>query len=55
MYRDIETGNTVTVEELRSEYRQMVAMGIIEESEQPFDWYVYNCQVSQGGTLEQLF
>lgn len=55
MYRDIETGKTVTIDELRSEYRQMIAMGIIEESEQSFDWYIYNCQVSRGGTLEKMF
>lgn len=54
MYRDIETGKFVTIEELRNEYKQMVANGNIDESEQPFDWYVYNCQVSHGGTLERL-
>lgn len=54
MYRDIESGETVTLETLRVEYDEQVQRGEIDKEEEPFEWYVYNCQSCSGGTLEKV-
>lgn len=53
MYIDIETGDVVTVAQLRKEYEQM-------KQEQPeeygysFPEYVRNCLTENNGTLERM-
>ena len=53
MYRDIETGEAVTIEQLHKEYEQM-------KQEQPDEYgysfmdYVHNCLTENNGTLERI-
>lgn len=54
MYRDIETGKTVTREQLSQEYQNAVKAGSIDETEKTFNQYVRNCLVCFGGTLIEL-
>jgi len=54
LYKDIESNETVTREQLYSEYRTAVESGNIDEQEQSFSWYLTNCLTAYGGTLEEL-
>ena len=54
MYKDVETGETITKEQLFNEYRERVADGSIDEREQTFMDYLYNSLVRNGGTLERM-
>ena len=53
MYMDVETGVTITREQLFNEYRERVADGTIDEQEQTFMDYLFNSLVRNGGTLEK--
>lgn len=53
MYKDVETGETITREQLFNEYRERVADGTIDEQEQTFIDYLFNSLVRNGGTLEK--
>lgn len=50
-YRDIETGETVTLEELKQEY--LMLADTVEE--QTFDEYLENCLTRNNGTLEIIY
>lgn len=51
MYRDVETGETVTREQLEAEYIDAVKAGSIDAVEQTIDQYIHNCLAAFGGTL----
>lgn len=51
-FRDIETGETITTEQLYSEYLQNMKSGEYEAV--TFSEYVYNCLTANNGTLEVL-
>lgn len=54
MYKDIETGETVTKDQLMQEYQEAVKAGSVDETEKTFNQYVHNCLASFGGTLIEL-
>lgn len=51
-FRDIETGETITTEQLYNEYTQNMKSGEYEIV--TFSEYVYNCLTANNGTLEVL-
>lgn len=52
LYLDIESGETVTREQLEKEYQTRIAAGEIEPTEQDLDQYIENCLTRNNGTLE---
>lgn len=51
-FRDIESGETITTEQLYNEYIQNMKSGEYEVV--TFSEYVYNCLTENNGTLEVL-
>lgn len=49
LFRDIETGEIITTEQLYDEY-----IANDDGRELTFGEYMWNCQTSQGGTLEEI-
>ena len=54
MYKDIDSGEYVTIEQLEAEYATMKECNPAEY-DYSFDWYVRNCLTVNGGTLEKVF
>lgn len=54
MYRDIETDETVTKDQLEREYLEAVKTGSVDATEETFPQYLHNCLASFGGTLIDL-
>lgn len=54
MFKDIESGEYVTIEQLEAEYATMKEYNP-EEYNYSFNSYLYNCLTSNGGTLEKVF
>ena len=52
MYKDIETNEIVTKEQLMQEYEENYTEE--ERSEYTFGQYLHNCQTYAGGTLEEI-
>lgn len=50
-FHDIETGETITTEQLYSEWQEIAERG---ETCETFGEYVWNCQTFNGGTLEEV-
>ena len=54
MYKDIESGEFVTLAQLEQEYAEMVKNGSVDPAEIPFEWYIHNSLTCFGGTLERM-
>lgn len=52
MFRDIESGETVTTEQLYAEYEMNIANGNTEPC--TFSEYIWNCLTRNNGTLEEI-
>ena len=52
IYIDIESGETVTHEQLEKEYQIRIASGEIEPTEQNIEQYIENSLTRNNGTLE---
>lgn len=52
MFRDIESGEIVTTEQLYKEYEQAMKSGEYDAVE--FSWYVWNCLTINNGTLVEI-
>ena len=51
LFRDIETGEIITTEQLYSEYLESMAE---DDRGMTFGEFVYNCTTAAGGTLEEI-
>lgn len=52
LYHDTESGELITLEQLKKEYEELKATGDTEA--ETFEIYFRNCTTREGGTLEEV-